>query len=575
MTYGACVRQGAFAFAAIALQMSCSALSYAADTTPSSASVARENADIGNFNKKFQERVGRNRADASPEGVDILPLPRPEGTEAVSLELSSIQIKGMTAFSSDEIAHLWRGDVGGVVPLENLYKIADKITAFYHEHGYILSRAIVPEQEIGNGIATIELIEGGVGQVRVEGDFSDNYLVIKAGQSIARSRVFNIKAVEQALLTLNDLGGVTFRNILVPGQDNKVDLVIKGIKSKPIDVGMGFDNSGSKFLGPYSVSGNVTVYHLLGDFSSLTLDTKKSTNKDEMKKASLSYDTPIFYPSLHWNIDVSQTKGQPGGSLQEFEISSLSKRIVTGLNWMPIRERQQNLGFGLVLQMDETQTKVLETLTAKDKIRSVKLSANYDWTNSQGARTSINGAIAHGLEGFMGGSRTGDSSLSRQDARADFNKFEFGASRSEPIFRDMMVYAAFSGQFSPTPLYSSEEVGFGGSAVGRAYDPSQITGDKGGSLVAELRGKAYDVAPRLGVAMQPFLFADYGIVWNVDEGAGSPQEGASAGAGIRMSAFEYGEAQFAIAAPLIKREERSYPEKVGAPRLLIEIKAKY
>jgi len=99
---------------------------------------------------------------------------------------------------------------------------------------------------------------------------------------------------------------------------------------------------------------------------------------------------------------------------------------------------------------------------------------------------------------------------------------------------DVELFGEIRGQLTADPMLSSEEFGYGGWALGRAYDPSEISGDRGLGLVLELRTRQMDIAPRS--LIQPYLFYDIGKVWNIDPGAKNVISGASAGAGFR---YEY------------------------------------
>ena len=92
------------------------------------------------------------------------------------------------------------------------------------------------------------------------------------------------------------------------------------------------------------------------------------------------------------------------------------------------------------------------------------------------------------------------------------------------------------GQIAATPLLSSEECGYGGKEVGRGFEPSVFSGQDCVLGLIELR---YDVAAeRYGLEkLQPYLFADYGAIWNTNVALGTAthDEGASVGAGLRAS----------------------------------------
>lgn len=72
----------------------------------------------------------------------------PEGADTIRIPLEHIECEGARAYSQAELARIVAPHLGHDVPLRNLYNAAAAITAHYQQDGYILSRAIVPPQEL-------------------------------------------------------------------------------------------------------------------------------------------------------------------------------------------------------------------------------------------------------------------------------------------------------------------------------------------------------------------------------------------------------------------------------------------
>jgi hemolysin activation/secretion protein len=113
---------------------------------------------------------------------------------------------------------------------------------------------------------------------------------------------------------------------------------------------------------------------------------------------------------------------------------------------------------------------------------------------------------------------------------------------------------------------SAAEFGYGGYDYGRAFDPSEITGDRG--VAASWQVDYYTGMPDWRhVRTTPYAFYDIGKVWNEDDGQG-PESGASAGLGVNL----YHDAGIAagaeLAFPLTRSVATPYPGNNGAnPRL--------
>ena len=101
----------------------------------------------------------------APERPSPVPLPLPNQV----IQVEKIQVVGSTILSQDEINALVKPLEGRSATLEQLKQIADKITEIYLNRGYITSRAVLPPQTITAGVVKIQVIEGKLTRIEVEG----------------------------------------------------------------------------------------------------------------------------------------------------------------------------------------------------------------------------------------------------------------------------------------------------------------------------------------------------------------------------------------------------------------------
>ena len=115
----------------------------------------------------------------SPEPPQIPPTVKPQPPSPVPqplpnqlIQVQKIQVVGSTILSADEINALIKPFEGRSATLEQLKQIADKITEIYLNRGYITSRAVLPAQTITAGVIEIQVLEGKLGPIEVEGNKS-------------------------------------------------------------------------------------------------------------------------------------------------------------------------------------------------------------------------------------------------------------------------------------------------------------------------------------------------------------------------------------------------------------------
>jgi hemolysin activation/secretion protein len=178
------------------------------------------------------ERPGRGRerfieppAPQAQPGGPTISLPNtvaPPGAGTIMLTIRDIRITGVTVYSREELALLYRDLLGREVSLQAVYDLARRITAKYGSDGYVLSRAIVPPQNFSRhgAVIRIDVIEGYINKVEWPAsleryrDFFADYAA-----KITAQRPVNVRTIERYLLLANDLPSLQFRTSLKPSAD--------------------------------------------------------------------------------------------------------------------------------------------------------------------------------------------------------------------------------------------------------------------------------------------------------------------------------------------------------------------
>jgi hemolysin activation/secretion protein len=208
---------------------------------------------------------------AQPGGTPIA-LPggvAPPGAASTTLVLRKIVVVGATVYKSEDFAPLYEDLLGRRVTLQAVYDVAQAITAKYGADGYVLTRAIVPPQELnpGGAIVRIEVVEGWIDEVEWPRerlaryrDFFTHYTA-----KITSERPINIRTMERYLLLANDLPGLKFNTSLKASKKNRgASTLVVEVTEKWLDVTARVDNRGTKARGPVQYMISPTVNNLLG-----------------------------------------------------------------------------------------------------------------------------------------------------------------------------------------------------------------------------------------------------------------------------------------------------------------------
>lgn len=473
-------------------------------------------------------------------------MPAEEAARIV-LVLRDVRIEGATAFSADELAAFWADLIGREVTLLQVFEVAARITAHYGEEGFLLSRVIVPPQELDpkGAVVRLQAVEGYIDEVVWPADIDRyrNFFESYAAKITGR-RPIRADQLERYLLLANDLPGLTFRSSLRASEKNPgASTLVLELEHKPYDASLSTDNYGTEASGPYQVMISGRLNNAFGMHERLSggyviAGPNFDRSRPELHYFFFGYDQVLSSEGLTFSFSGNASWGDPGTALLagiEYETESLN--LSAALSYPFIRTRSQNLTGTFAFDLEDAEGVTSFGLLSEDRLRILRAELAYDFADGW---SGINQAIvsaSHGIQG-LGSTTNGNANASRIPGRVDFFKMTLFLSRQQPLPSRFSVYASAFGQASAQPLLSSQECGYGGRRAGRGFDSSIITGDHCLLLNGELR---YDLSIPAGLdqvvdRFQPYLFADYGRIWNIQAPAGTPQtdDGASAGAGLRF-----------------------------------------
>ena len=491
---------------------------------------------------RAREQFQQPQAPLSRPGAPVVSLPgtvAPEGAEKLKVIVRGVQITGSTIYSAADLEPLYRDLVGREVPVTAIYDLAQRITAKYGADGYVLSRAIVPPQELSprGAVIRIQIIEGYIDRVEWPPalskyrDFFSDYAA-----KITAERPINVKTLERYLLLASDLPGLKFKNSLraSPNNPGAATLVVEVVE-KPVDAFVRIDNRGTKARGPNQYFTTVSLNNLGRVHESWTLGTAGAFQVAELQYWMINYRNVLTSEGLTLFVNNSYTRSKPGTEiLQLLEYKTRGDLFEAGLSYPFIRSREMNLVSTGLFFISNDRSDILAALNTLDKLRGVRIRTDFDFVDQLRATNQINLVVSQGIQG-LGGSERNGLYLSRANGDPAFTKVEATFSRLQPLPWNFSVLAAAYVMWSRTPLLAPELCGYGGRAFGRAYDPSELVGDTCAELLGELR---YDVPHSFQnlTQFQFYGYADRGWLHNLAPVAGTPGsvDGASAGGGLRL-----------------------------------------
>ncbi len=476
----------------------------------------------------------------------------PPGAERTIIRVRGVRIVGSTVYSADQLAPLYQDVVGQQVTLQTVYDLARRITAKYGSDGYVLSRAIVPPQQLNprGAVVRIEVVEGYVDKVEWPPalaryrDFFSYY-----ASRIVADRPANVRTLERYLLLAGELPGLKFVTTLKASPSNpRASTLVVQVAEKPIDALARVDNRGTKARGPGQFLVLGTLNNALGAHEALTVGYGAAISPDELQYLSGNYRQVLTPEGLTVFANASYSFGKPGTApLRTLQFETRSLTTEAGLAYPVIRSRERNLVLSALAFSTDADSDILNTPFNRDHLRGIRLKADGDVADAWLGVNQFNVTVSQGFEG-AGSSSNGNLLASRTVGRVDFTKVEGTISRLQPLGAGVSFLAALYGQYASAPLLSPEQCGYGGRFFGRGYDPSQILGDHCLLGIAEVR---YDVPglPSFLSTTQLYAFADFGVVHTRAAAVGTDPnvEAASIGAGLRLGWDKYFNTDLSVA----------------------------
>ena len=541
----------------------------------------------GRIEKQFEEpsKPKSQLEPVIPEGEEAA---LPEELEQVRFVLSGLMVEGATVYADAEFLPLYEDMLGQEVSLRDVYGVAGKISAKYRNDGYILSQAVVPAQRIRDGIVRIQVVEGYINEVIIDGEIAGRESLLEAfARKITASRPLRGDTLERYLLLADDLPGMTAKAVLTPSADQPgaSDLVLF-VEHKRIDHSYGFDNRGTRFVGPFQFSGRINVNSFLGLYEQTSARAIFATEPEELRFIQLTHSETLGSEGTRLIMSYNVTRSRPGFTLETQNAQSDSQELTFILAHPIIRSRSENLSIKGTFAWKKSLVDFQNLALFDDRLRVVRAGASYDVVDRFRGVNLIEFEVSQGLDIFnesTSGSNDGvDPELSRENGKSNFFKVTAKASRLQSLavlLPGLNLLGAVSGQFSGSQLLSAEEFGFGGAEFGRAYDASEIVGDHGAAGKIELQYGRSPVAEFL-TDYQLYAYYDYGMVWRINASdlgtKGKVSESAaSAGLGVRFNVTENLTGYIEVDTPLTRAVAAEGLDDAGEPRVFFSVGARF
>jgi hemolysin activation/secretion protein len=516
---------------------------------------AQASAQPGHIDERFQQRPAAPSVGAPIDIPNTAKPAAPAADAGVTFTITSVTFDGNTVLPASQLQALATPYTGHPISLADANELAAKVTAAYRDAGYILVRAVVPAQQVDRGVLRIQILQGYIDKVKIQGDAGGARPYLEAyGEKIAAAKPLTAKVLERELLLASDLAGMNVRSVLTASQTavGAADLTLV-VTPKKVDAFLAADNRGSRYLGPYELQAGVFFNDAFGTGGRLGINGVITPDSGpDMIYGGVSFDQPLGTDGLKWFSAFSYASTKPGSTLRVFNTEGSSTNANTALSYPFIRSRDFNLlgSAGFAFHDTKSDNNVVNPLFS-DHTRALTANLFANALDNWGGYSTASVTLTQGLPVF-GATKSSDPFKSRVGASGTYTRGNFELTHEQPLVGRLSVMLGASGQTSfGDPLLASEQFSLGADSFDRGYDPSEVTGD---SALAGRIEPRFDVIDRAAIFsnVQAYGFFEGGEVWQTQALAGTPgsQTLSSAGAGLRFVVADRMNADLEWAKPL-------------------------
>ncbi len=393
--------------------------------------------------------------------------------------LKKIMISGATVFNPEDFFSIYKPLIGQVVSFSDLDNVIALIKVKYKDNGYLTTTVYLPEQEIKDGVVEIRVVEGKMGELKIEDNrWTLNSLIERFFHS-KKNEILSLKTLERDILRLNKRPDFDVKTVISPGKEpGTSDIILKIDDQNPNHIGAGYDNQGTRLAGKLRNSLSLRSSNLSGRGDTMFLN---STYSSLSFGQSLVYELPLDTHGTELGFEYTYYKMRLGKEYKDSDIRGktfiytpyLTKELFLSETF----EGYAHLGMEIKC-IRKTQD---EIVSSDDQLRMPYLSFDFSNTDSYGS-TSFSPRTTFSTQDFLGASSRNHPTTSRIGTGGFFVKYEQDLSRVQkmPWGTYLLLKSAF--QIASHTLPSSEQIQFGGANSVRGYPEGDYLADTGGSL---------------------------------------------------------------------------------------------
>ncbi|NJL83904.1 MAG: ShlB/FhaC/HecB family hemolysin secretion/activation protein [Chloroflexaceae bacterium] len=440
----------------------------------------------------------------------------PEGVE--SFVVKAVAVAGSSVFGTETFAPIIEPLEGRTVTLTELQGAADKITQLYLNEGYLTSRAVLVRDSLGTETVTIQVLEGGLESIEIEGARRLGTYV-RSRIALGTGTPLNVGSLEDQLRLLRSdplIENVEASLRAGTGVGQSV-LVVRVDEANPLAASIGADNYSPPSVGGERLLVNLAYRNLTGLGDEVFVSYRpRFADFVGTYTVEAGYEVPInpkngtlaFRATIDRNEVIS-------GQFEALEISGESELYEFTYRQPLIRSFREELAlsWGFSYRTGQTFTLFGPTPFGFGPDEDGVSETSVFRFAQEYVRRDRAGAWALRSQFRLGTDILGATDNADPIPDSEFFAWLGQLQRVQVINDDNFLIIQLDMQFTPDALLPSEQFAIGGGQSVRGYRQNVLSGDNGVRFSVEdritvLRNEAGNAT----IQLAPFL--DVGGVFN-------------------------------------------------------------
>ena len=493
-----------------------------------------------------------------PELEETTPQDSPTVIEGVpqTIFIKKFEIVGSTVFTPEELAVVLKPYSMRSISFTELLAAQQAIDKLYFDKGYITSGTFLPPQKLQDGIVVIEVLEGSVEEIKIDGLQRLNSGYVRSRLKVATKAPLNRHKLLNALqlLQLDPLIETLAAELTAGTKPGSSILEISLQEADPFDVTFSFDNYRAPSVGTDRRQVQLTHRNLFGLGDRFNIGYLNTDGSDSLN--DLNYTIPINAHNGTLNFRFSYTDSKIIESpFDRFDIESENSNYEFTYRQPLLQKPTEDLALGisffrsdsaLTLQNEPRQLSRGADDDGETHISALRFFQEYTTRDAKQV-FALRSQFSLGVDVFNATINSGDVPDST------FFAWRGQAQYVRLLSPDITLFLRADLQLANDPLVPVEQFSLGGALSVRGYRQDALLGDNGLFNSAEIRATIIRI-PKWDTSLQLTPFVDFGKVWNTDDVKFDKNTLVSVGVGLRLQVSDNFAARLDWGIPLVDLE---------------------